>query len=139
MKVETYNYKNLGFIIDPESDTKVRTVILIGKQTVKCNPRHAMILISEQPITENCEKLEELKTYCAENKIMVFCPASSEISSMEAVYKELFREYLEFNILRDDMLAAAYDEASLERAVEFREYIMDEYDADLGKIKVLAV
>ena len=34
MKVEFYEYDGKGYIVDPESDTKERTVILLGKQTV---------------------------------------------------------------------------------------------------------
>ena len=33
MNVDFYEYDGLGYVVDPESDTKVVTVILIGKQT----------------------------------------------------------------------------------------------------------
>ena len=35
MNVEFYEYDELGYAVDPESDTKEITVILVGKQTVK--------------------------------------------------------------------------------------------------------
>ena len=74
MNVDFYEYNGMGYIVDPESDTKVVTVILIGKQTVKANPRPAVIYVTGGKINESYEKLEELKTYCAENKVVYICP-----------------------------------------------------------------
>ena len=38
MKVDFYDYNGLGYVVDPESDTKIVPVILIGPQPVKCIP-----------------------------------------------------------------------------------------------------
>ena len=61
MKVDFYEYDELGYAVDPESDTKEITVILVGKQTVKANPRPAVIYVTGGAINESYEKLEELK------------------------------------------------------------------------------
>ena len=46
MKVDFYDYNGLGYVVDPESDTKIVPVILIGPQPVKCNPRPAVIYVA---------------------------------------------------------------------------------------------
>ena len=74
MNVEFYKYDELGYAVDPESDTKEITVILVGKQTVKANPRPAVIYVTGGAINESYEKLEELKKYCADNKVVFLCP-----------------------------------------------------------------
>lgn len=139
MNVDVYKYKDMGLMIDPESDTKLRTVILVGKQVVKCNPRHAMFYITDETIQEDDTVVEALKAYCAENKIMMICPSCTCMESLEKIFKEFFSEYLELNILRDEMCIGASSQAAAVKADAFKEYIMDEYDADLGDVQIITL
>src|SRR5699024_1661725 len=86
MNVDFYEYDGLGYVVDPESDTKVVTVILIGKQTVKANPRPAVIYVTGGKIDESYEKLEELKKYCADNKVVFICPKATDAEELGKTY-----------------------------------------------------
>lgn len=138
MKVEVYDYDGLGCIIDPESDTKLRAVILIGKQTVKCNPRQAVIYISSERVDKDFTGIESLKQYCAEQKQVFVCPKDASIATLEATYKYLFKNHLDLNIIRDQMVISAAGQADMAAAEAFREYLLDEYDVETGEITVLS-
>lgn len=137
MNVEVYDYDGLGYIIDPESDTKIRTVILIGKQTVKCNPRQAVIYFSSEKIDEGYAGLERLKKYCDEHKVVLVCPKDRELATLEATYKYLFKNHLEVNIKRDELAICIESEAQREEAEGFRTYLLEEYDVEMDEITVL--
>lgn len=139
MKVEFYDYNNLGMIIDPESDTKQRTVILVGKQIVKCNPRRAIICFSEKRIDEQSELLPSLEQYCAEKNVMLVCPKDDTIETLVATFRYLFKEYLSLNILRDELNIGIIHAEKLEIAKEFQEYLLDEYDVETGEIERIKV
>ena len=83
MNVDFYEYDELGYAVDPESDTKEITVILVGKQTVKANPRPAVIYVTGGAINESYEKLEELKKYCADNKVVFLCPKATDVKNWQ--------------------------------------------------------
>lgn len=137
MKVEVYEYRNLGIILDPESDTKQRTVILVGKQTVKCNPRHAVIYLSTDRISGESADLERMKQYCAEHNIMLVCPKDGRLETLEATFRYLFSEYLELNIFRDELKICISDMERYQEAAEFSDFLLDEYDVVTDKIEVL--
>lgn len=134
MNVEVYEYGGLGYIIDPESDTKIRTVILIGKQEVKCNPRPAVIYLSAQTIDKEYSGIEKLKEYCADHKVVFVCPKDQSIDTLEATYKYLFKNHLELNVLRDQISICAADESSVQAAETFQTYLLEEYDVEAEKI-----
>lgn len=137
MKVEVYKYRDLGIILDPESDTKQRTVILVGKQTVKCNPRHAVIYLSTDRINEKSPNLELMKQYCSEHNIMLVCPKDSCLATLEATFQYLFSEYLELNIFRDELKICISDSEQYEKAAEFSSYLLDEYDVVTDEVSIL--
>ena len=103
MNVDFYEYDGLGYIVDPESDTKVVTVILIGKQTVKANPRPAVIYVTGGKINENYEKLEELKTYCAENKVVYICPTATDVEELGKTYQYALDKFKDLNIVKEEI------------------------------------
>lgn len=139
MNVEVYDYEGLGTIIDPESDTKVIPVILIGKQTVKCNPRPAVIYISGGKVTADCAEIEKYKAYCAENKIMLVCPVEAEdYDELGKTYAYLKKNYKDLNILEDQISVKA-DEDKMEGAQNLIDYALDEYDTELDEAEVFAV
>lgn len=68
--VEFIAYEELGYIIDPPSDTKeVFIPSPPTMTTVKINPRTAIIYITGGKISEGYEKLDALKAYAEENKL----------------------------------------------------------------------
>lgn len=130
MNVDFYEYDGLGYIVDPESDTKVVTVILIGKQTVKANPRPAVIYVTGGKINENYEKLEELKTYCAENKVVYICPTATDVEELGKTYQYALDKFKELNIVKEEISIKA-DEENMEAAQELVDYVLDEFDDEL--------
>lgn len=130
MNVDFYDYDGLGYIVDPESDTKVVTVILIGKQTVKANPRPAVIYVTGGKINESYEKLEELKAYCAENKVVYICPTSTDVDELGKTYKYAVDKFKDLNIVKEEISVKA-DGENMDAAQELVDYVLDEFDDEL--------
>ncbi|MCI9618669.1 MAG: hypothetical protein HFG85_01740 [Dorea sp.] len=130
MNVDFYEYNGLGYIVDPESDTKVVTVILIGKQTVKANPRPAVIYVTGGKINESYEKLEELKAYCAENKVVYICPTSTDADELGKTYQYAIDKFKDLNIVKEEISVKA-DSENMSAAQELVEFVLDEFDDEL--------
>lgn len=130
MNVDFYDYNGLGYIVDPESDTKVITVILIGKQTVKANPRPVVIYVAGGKIDENYEKLDELKAYCAENKVVYVCPKATDEDELGKTYTYIYKNYKDLNVLIDNVTVKAAP-GYLEAAQSVVDYALDEFDVEL--------
>lgn len=138
MNVDVYKYEDLGYMVDPESDTKITTVIIIGKTRVKTNPRPAVIYVTGGKINENYEKLEELKTYCAENKVMFICPFSTNDEELGKSYHYAVSNFKELNIQRDNISVKATAD-NIEAAQALVEYVLDEYDTELEEASEFAL
>lgn len=130
MKVDFYDYQGLGYVVDPESDTKVVTVILIGKQTVKANPRPAVIYVTGGKINESYEKLDELKAYCAENKVVFICPLATETEELGKTYQYALDKFKDLNIVKEE-ISIKSDSENLEAAQALVDYVLDEFDDEL--------
>ena len=135
MKVEFYEYDGKGYIVDPESDTKERTVILLGKQIVKCNPRKVVIYVTGGAVDEKYAKLEELKTYCGDNKVVFVCPKADNCDALVETYKYITKNYLDLNIKPKEMSIKS-DASHREVATELADYILDEFDMDFGETEI---
>lgn len=138
MNVDFYEYNGLGYIVDPESDTKVVTVILIGKQTVKANPRPAVIYVTGGKINESYEKLEELKTYCAENKVVYICPTSTDVDELGKTYQYAIDKFKDLNIVKEQISVKA-DSENMGAAQELVEFVLDEFDDELDDAEEFAL
>lgn len=138
MNVDFYEYNGMGYIVDPESDTKVVTVILIGKQTVKANPRPAVIYVTGGKINESYEKLEELKTYCAENKVVYICPTSTDVDELGKTYQYAVDKFKDLNIVKEEISVKA-DSENMDAARELVEYVLDEFDDELDDAEEFAL
>lgn len=134
MNVDFYEYDGLGYVVDPESDTKVVTVILIGKQTVKANPRPAVIYVTGGKINENYEKLEELKAYCAENKVVFICPTATDAEELGKTYQYAVDKFKDLNIVKEE-ISVKSDSEHKEAAQELVEYVLDEFDDELDDVE----
>ena len=132
MNVDFYEYDGLGYVLDPESDTKVVTVILIGKQTVKANPRPAVIYVTGGKIDESYEKLEELKKYCADNKVVFICPKATDAEELGKTYQYALDKFKDLNIVKEEISIKA-DSEHLDAAQELVEYVLDEFDDELDE------
>ena len=132
MNVDFYAYDGLGYVVDPESDTKVVTVILIGKQTVKANPRPAVIYVTGGKIDESYEKLEELKKYCADNKVVFICPKATDAEELGKTYQYALDKFKDLNIVKEEISIKA-DSEHLDAAQELVEYVLDEFDDELDE------
>ena len=132
MNVDFYEYDGLGYVVDPESDTKVVTVILIGKQTVKANPRPAVIYVTGGQIDESYEKLEELKIYCADNKVVFICPKATDAEELGKTYQYALDKFKDLNIVKEEISIKA-DSEHLDAAQELVEYVLDEFDDELDE------
>ena len=136
MKVEPYEYKDgLGYAVDPESDTKQRTVILLGLQTVKCNPRPVVIYVTGGKVKADYEGLEELKQYAGDNKLVFLCPYATDVDGLVETYEYVEKEHLDLNVKADEVsIRATKDCEGL--AEDFKEYLEDELDAELDDVTV---
>ena len=132
MNVDFYEYDGLGYVVDPESDTKVVTVILIGKQTVKANPRPAVIYVTGGKIDESYEKLEELKKYCADNKVVFICPKATDAEELGKTYQYALDKFKDLNIVKEEISIKA-DSEHLDAAQELVEFVLDEFDDELDE------
>ena len=124
MNVDFYEYDELGYAVDPESDTKEITVILVGKQTVKANPRPAVIY----------EKLEELKKYCADNKVVFLCPKATDVEELAKTYQYAVGNFKKLNIVPEE-ISVKSDDDHTKQAEELVDYVLDEYDAELDTVE----
>jgi hypothetical protein len=135
MKVETYEYGDLGYAVDPESDTKQRTVILLGLQTVKCNPRPVVIYVTGGKVKDGYEKLEDLKSYCGDNKLVFLCPYATDVDGLLKTYEYAEKNHLDLNVKSDELSIRATADCE-DLANEFKEYLEDEFDAELDDVEV---
>lgn len=133
--VEFYPYEDLGYVVDPESDMKEITVILIGKQMAKCNPRPAVIYITGGAVNEEYDKLGELKAYCEENKVVYVCPKATDIDELVKTYKYIVDKCKDLNVKPGEINVKATAEY-LDAAKELVEYMEDEFDAEVEPAEV---
>lgn len=127
MNVEVYKYAELGYAIDPESDTKEITVIIIGKQLVKCNPRPVVIYLTGGKVHETYEKIDELKTYCCEKKVMFLCPLSNSIDELAKTYKYIQKNAKELNVV-PEKISISSNKENIKTAENLKEFLEDEFD-----------
>ncbi len=138
MKVDVYEYDGKGIVIDPESDMKERTVILIGKQMVKCNPRPAVIYVTGGKVDAGYDKLEELKACCGENKVVFFCPTATDAEEMAETYTYLKKNAMELNVKPEEVSVKCLPECK-EAAQELVDYLVDEFDAEVDDAEEFAL
>ena len=137
--VEFYDYEGLGNIIDPESDTKqVFIPSPPTMTTVKTNPRSTILYITGGKIVEGYEKLEELKTYCAENKVVYICPASTDVDELGKTYQYAVDKFKDLNIVKEEISVKA-DSENMDAARELVEYVLDEFDDELDDAEEFAL
>lgn len=129
-KVEFYAYNELGYIVDPESETKVVFIPSPPTQMVtKINPRPVVIYVTGGKVTEDYEKLEELKTYCEDNKVVFVCPEATDEEELGATYTYVIENAKKLNVKPGEISVKA-DKENLEAAQAAADYFMDELDAD---------
>ena len=129
--VEFYAYENLGFIIDPPSDTK--EVFIPSPPTMvtaKINPRPAIIYITGGKVVEGYEKLDAMKDYAEKNKVVIVCPTSVEGDELADSYEYVASKAKVLNVKKDQISIKA-DAEHLELAQIVVDYAVDELDADL--------
>ncbi len=129
--VEFYDYEGLGNIIDPESDTKqVFIPSPPTMTTVKTNPRPTILYVTGGKIVEGYEKLEELKAYAEENKVVFVCPSSKDPEEVAETYNYIQSKYKVLNVKRDEITVMG-DADTMDDAQAVVDYLVDECDADI--------
>lgn len=129
--VEFYDYEGLGYIVDPESDTKqVFIPSPPTMTTVKTNPRPAIIYITGGKVKEGYDKLEDLKAYAEENKVVFVCPTSADPEEVSETFKYVETKYKVLNVKRDE-ISVQGDPDMMDAAQEIVDYLVDECDADI--------
>lgn len=119
----------LGYVVDPESDTK--EVFIPSPPTnaiVKINPRPVLILFSEETIDEGYARAEELKEYARSQKLFIMCPA--DLNSVESVYQYLAKNVKDLNIKINE-IQIKYMGDLADAAQEAVDYLVDELDVDV--------
>ena len=61
--------------------------------------RPAVIYVTGGKINENYEKLEELKAYCAENKVVYICPTATDVEELGKTYQYAVDKFKDLNIV----------------------------------------
>ena len=137
--VEFYEYEGLGTIIDPESDTKqVFIPSPPTMTTVKTNPRSTIIYIAGGKVVEGYEKLEDLKAYAEENKVVIVCPTSTDPEEVAETFKYVQTKYKVLNVKRDE-IAVMGDADLMDAAQEVVDYLVDECDADVADAEEFSI
>lgn len=135
--VEFYAYEDLGFIIDPESDTK--DVFIPSPPTMvtaKINPRPAIIYITGGKVVEGYDKLETMKDYAEKNKVVIVCPTAEDAEELGKTYEYVSMKAKLLNV-KKDQISIKGDADHMDLAQEAVDYAVDEMDADLDDAEEL--
>lgn len=135
--VEFYAYEDLGFIIDPESDTK--EVFIPSPPTMvtaKINPRPAIIYITGGKVVEGYDKLETMKDYAEKNKVVIVCPTAEDAEEFGKTYEYVSMKAKLLNV-KKDQISIKGDADHMDLAQEAVDYAVDEMDADLDDAEEL--
>ena len=135
--VEFYAYEDLGFIIDPESDTK--EVFIPSPPTMvtaKINPRPAIIYITGGKVVEGYDKLETMKDYAEKNKVVIVCPTAEDAEEHGKTYEYVSMKAKLLNV-KKDQISIKGDADHMDLAQEAVDYAVDEMDADLDDAEEL--
>ena len=135
--VEFYAYEDLGFIIDPESDTK--EVFIPSPPTMvtaKINPRPAIIYITGGKVVEGYDKLETMKDYAEKNKVVIVCPTAEDAEELGKTYEYVSMKAKLSNV-KKDQISIKGDADHMDLAQEAVDYAVDEMDADLDDAEEL--
>ena len=135
--VEFYAYEDLGFIIDPESDTK--EVFIPSPPTMvtaKINPRPAIIYITGGKVVEGYDKLETMKDYAEKNKVVIVCPTAEDAEELGKTYEYVSMKAKLLNV-KKDQISKKGDADHMDLAQEAVDYAVDEMDADLDDAEEL--
>ena len=138
MNVEVYEYDGKGIVVDPESDMKERTVILIGKQMVKCNPRPCVIYVTGGKIDAGYDKMEDLKAFCGDNKVVYFIPTATDAEELAATYDYIKKNYMELNVKPEEVSVKCLPECK-DAAQELVDYLLDEFDVETDDAEEFAL
>ena len=135
--VEFYAYEDLGFIIDPESDTKeVFIPSPPAMVTAKINPRPAIIYITGGKVVEGYDKLETMKDYAEKNKVVIVCPTAEDAEELGKTYEYVSMKAKLLNV-KKDQISIKGDADHMDLAQEAVDYAVDEMDADLDDAEEL--
>ena len=135
--VEFYAYEDLGFIIDPESDTK--EVFIPSPPTMvtaKINPRPAIIYITGGKVVEGYDKLETMKDYAEKNKVVIVCPTAEDAEELGKTYEYVSMKAKLLNV-KKDQISIKGDADHMDLDQEAVDYAVDEMDADLDDAEEL--
>lgn len=135
--VDFYAYEDLGFIIDPESDTK--EVFIPSPPTMvtaKINPRPAIIYITGGKVVEGYDKLETMKDYAEKNKVVIVCPTAEDAEELGKTYEYVSMKAKLLNV-KKDQISIKGDADHMDLAQEAVDYAVDEMDADLDDAEEL--
>ena len=135
--VEFYAYEDLGFIIDPESDTK--EVFIPSPPTMvtaKINPRPAIIYITGGKVVEGYDKLETMKDYAEKNKVVIVCPTAEDAEELGKTYEYVSMKAKLLNV-KKDQISIKGDADHMDLAQEAVDYAVDEMDADIDDAEEL--
>lgn len=135
--VEFYAYEDLGFIIDPGSDTK--EVFIPSPPTMvtaKINPRPAIIYITGGKVVEGYDKLETMKDYAEKNKVVIVCPTAEDAEELGKTYEYVSMKAKLLNV-KKDQISIKGDADHMDLAQEAVDYAVDEMDADLDDAEEL--
>ena len=135
--VEFYAYEDLGFIIDPESDTK--EVFIPSPPTMvtaKINPRPAIIYITGGKVVEGYDKLETMKDYAEKNKVVIVCPTAEDAEELGKTYEYVSMKAKLLNV-KKDQISIKGDADHMDLAQEAVDQAVDEMDADLDDAEEL--
>lgn len=121
----------VGYIVDPESETKeVFIPSPPTMTTVKINPRPVIILLANPAIGEGYDKVEELKAYAEAKKVFIACPDGTDTDAVEAAYTYIDKKAKTLNVKKNEV-SVQYIGDLADVAQEAVDYLVDELDADI--------
>lgn len=122
---------DLGYLVDPESDTKEVFVPSPPSMiVVRINPRPGILLVSGGVVRPGWDQLEALKTYAEANKVAFVCPFSNDPQVVATSFKWLRKKCRLLNIKPRGFRIMALGD-NLQQAQDVVDYLVDKCDADV--------
>lgn len=115
-----------GCAIVPESEMK--EVFIPSPPTmskVAINPRPAVIYLTAEAVTPDSEKIDAMKAYAVDNKVVILCPEETSGDDVVETYNYASTNAKKLNIKKDEIFVKA-EPAMMDAAKEAVEALEDE-------------
>ena len=121
-----------------ENNTFEGQTVIISPQAVEGDLHEFLFILKQMNmrvilLLKN-QKLEELKKYCADNKVVFLCPKATDVEELAKTYQYAVGNFKKLNIVPEE-ISVKSDDDHTNQAEELVDYVLDEYDAELDTVE----